>query len=419
MNSILRTTITVTLIGITAVAVFVGGFVAGHFASIPGSPLPALAGDTASADSHSPQSVRNLFAPFWETWDLVQAEYVEQPVDDVALMQGAIRGMLEALEDQHTSYMPPEEYRLISAVQDGELEGIGAVVEEAPEGGLRIVSPMPGSPAEAAGIMPGDRIIAVDGVDITGMSQAQAVNRVRGPAGSTVVLTIVREGHEDELEFSVTRARITIAAVESEMLPGNIGYIKINDFYGGTTRQLRDQLRSLQSQGAQGLIVDVRGNPGGYLNTAIEVASQFVPGGTLIMREQFGDGREITYDAQRGGLATDIPLVLLIDHGSASASEILAGAIQDIGRGTLIGETTYGKGTVQTWRELRGDNGAVRVTIARWLTPEGRNIAEQGIAPDIAIERTPDDVAAGLDPQRDEALRQILSAIGAEAPAAP
>jgi len=319
--------------------------------------------------------------------------------------------MMAALGDQHSSYIPPEEYTLINADQSGQFEGIGAYVEGVEGVGLRIVSPFPGSPAEGAGLLPGDMIVAVDGVDVTQYSETEAVGLVRGRAGTTVNLSILRTAEDGTVaahEYAVVRARITVASVEGKLLDNNLAYVKVNDFGARTSQELKETLRDLLADKPAGLVLDLRGNPGGFLDTAIEVTSQFLPRGTLVMREQFGDGREVLYDAQGGGLATEIPLVVLIDQGSASASEIVAGAIQDHGRGTLVGDTSYGKGSVQNWHELRGENGAVRVTIARWYTPDGRTIHELGITPDVAVPLTEDDHAAGTDPQLDAAIQQLL-----------
>ncbi len=411
MNGLFRTLFTLMLVAVTSVAIFVGGFIAGHYTAFPG-----LAGVGAGPDSTStPTDRQALFAPFWESWDLVHAEFVDQPLDDTKLMQGAITGLMAALGDQHSSYIPPEQYNLINADQSGQFEGIGAYVEGVAGVGLRIVSPFPGSPAEQAGLLPGDMIVAVDGKDVTSLNETQAVSLVRGPAGTTVNLSIVRtadDGSSEALAFAVVRDTITVASVEGKLLDNNVAYVKVNDFGERTSQELQDTLRTLMDAKPAGLILDLRGNPGGFLDTAIEVASQFLPRGTLVMQERFGDGRQIDYDAQGGGLATDIPLVVLIDKGSASASEIVAGAIQDHARGTLVGETSYGKGSVQNWHALRGNNGAVRVTIARWYTPDGRSIHELGITPDVTIPLTEDDHAAGLDPQLDEAVRQLLDSAG-------
>lgn len=420
MNGFLRTLLSLMLIVITGVAVFVGGFIAGRYTLA--SPTELVSGLAAIAGSGPPEAgtppdLEATFAPFWEAWKLVHDEYVDQPLDDTALMQGAISGMVAALGDKHSSYMSPNEYQIINTDQSGELEGIGANVEGAEGGGLRVVSPFPGSPAEAAGLLPGDLIVKVDDTDVLTMDEFAIINLVRGPAGSTVRLTILRGAATEPQEFTVRRAKIIIPSVEGKLLDSGLAYVKINDFGQRTTGELKDTLRSLMDQNPPGLILDLRGNPGGYLDTAIEVISQFVPRGTLVMREQFGDGREVEYEARGGGLATDIPLVVLIDQGSASASEIVAGAVQDLARGTLVGATSYGKGSVQNWTELGGDNGAVRVTVARWYTPDGRTINEQGITPEVGVELTEDDRAAGRDPQLDEAVRQLTQPTGGTLPA--
>lgn len=409
MSKVARVVVTCGMLIFLTATVFAGGFVVGNLASRPNSFLPQFnAPVVASADSsdgETPQNLGQTFSPFWEAWNLVHQEYVDQPVDDVTLMQGAIRGMMRALDDPHSSYMNPDEYEIATSDQSGELEGIGAFVEMAGDY-LRIVSPMPGSPAEEVGILPGDLILMVDNQDIAGLDEFEIIGMVRGPAGSTVHLTLQRQGHDEPLEFDVVRAKIIIPSVESKLLDGNVAYVKINDFGERTTGELKTALRDLLKQKPAGLVLDLRGNPGGYLTTAIEVVSQFVDKG-VVMREKYGDGREDTYDALGGGLATDIPMVVLIDLGSASASEIVAGAIQDLQRGTLVGETSYGKGSVQNWHPLQGNNGAVRVTIARWLTPEGRSINKLGITPDVQVELTEADREAQRDPQLDKAVELL------------
>jgi carboxyl-terminal processing protease len=405
LSSLLAACLTVML---WTAFVFAGGFALGHVSA--GSDIlgfvPGLGG-TAPVAGGTPTELQTTFKPFWQAWDAVHADYVEQPVDDVELMRGAIRGMLESLDDPYTVYMTPEELAINMSHLDGELEGIGATVEtDDVTGYTRIVSPMPGSPAEAAGILPGDLIVSINGEDIAGQDITTVVGKVRGPAGSTVQLAIQREGRDDPLDFTITRAKIDIASVEGKLLDGGIGYVKINSFGEKTGRELKTQLRSVLDQNPRGLILDLRGNPGGYLDTAIEVVSQFIPDG-VVMLERFGDGDEKSYEALSGGLATDIPLVVLIDKGSASASEIVAGAVKDRGRGTLVGETSFGKGSVQTSKNLE-DNSGLRITIARWLTPNGNWIHKQGIEPDVVVERSEEDRAARRDPQLEKAIGILL-----------
>ncbi len=349
----------------------------------------------------SPEEKEVLFVPFWEAWDIVQENYVDQPLDNVELMRGAIRGMVDSIGDQHTSYMDPTEFRQASAPLEG-YEGIGAWVDTDAEY-LTIIAPIPGSPAEEVGLLPGDEVIAVDGEDMTGIDGNLVVQRVLGPAGTNVHLTVRREGTSELLEFDIVRARIIIPSVEGEMLDGDIAYLRIFTFGDETTRDLRDTLDLLLAEEPVGLILDLRNNGGGFLDTAIEVSSEFIAEG-VIVTERFGDGREQIFEARKGGQATDVPLVVLINGGSASASEIVAGAIQDHDRGTLIGETSFGKGSVQQWIPLTNEEGAVRVTTARWYTPDDRLIHELGLVPDIEIELTMEDFEAQEDPQLEAAI---------------
>lgn len=375
--------------------------------------LPQAPGAQATrpsrGESLNPADRDELFTPFWEAWEVVQNQYVDQPVDQEALMQGAIKGMLEALGDEHTSYMDPDQFRQANIPLSQEYEGIGAWVDTDAEY-LTIVTPMPDSPAEKAGLKPGDKVIAIDGEDMTGIDGNLVIRRVLGPAGTPVTLTIRRDGPAESepaiFEVEVVRSRITVPSTDSEMLEGNIAYVRLFQFADNTHEELRSELEELLAQNPVGLILDLRNNGGGYLNTAIEVTSEFIPSG-VIMVEEFGDGEREIYEANPGGLATEIPLVVLINEGSASASEILAGAIQDYQRGTLVGATSFGKGSVQTWAPLSNDQGAIRVTIARWLTPKERQIHGLGLTPDISVELTEEDIEAERDPQLERAVELL------------
>jgi carboxyl-terminal processing protease len=349
-----------------------------------------------------PQNTEELFGPFWEVWDLVQKEYVDQPVDQEQMMRGAIRGMLESLGDQHTSYMDPDQFREANTEMQGDYEGIGAWVDTTGEY-MVITSPMPGSPAEKAGLKNGDTIIAVDKEDMTHVDGTLVLRKVLGPAGTQVTLTILRKGVEKPFDVTITRAKIILASVESKMVGNNIAYIHVINFADDTNQELEKALQALLAKKPKGLILDLRNNPGGYVKTAIEVVSQFIPAG-VVMYEEHGDGTRNAYEALPGGMATQIPLVVLVNEGSASASEIVAGAIQDAGRGKLVGVTTYGKGSVQVWTPLSNDQGAVRITIAHWLTPKGRQIHKIGIEPDIKVELSEEDIQAKLDPQLQKAI---------------
>lgn len=410
-----------SLIGCISIILLAGMFASGLLAgwAFPvgsGTGIRGMLNPTSSnptdttTDSSTPTNLPDLFKPFWQAWQIIHESYVDQPVDDTLLMQGAIRGMLAALDDPHTSYMDPEMFALEEQSLAGEYEGIGAYIDTTGEY-VEIISPITGSPAEAAGLKAGDLIVGIDGEDMTGVSGEEVHAKVLGPTGTKVTLTIRREGLDEPFDVTITRAKIVVPSVESKMLEGeNLGYVRINIFGDDTTTELRSQLRELLKSDPDGLVLDLRGNGGGYLDTAIEVVSEFVGKGVVVY-EEYGDGSRDSYKVQAGGLATKIPLVVLVDKGTASASEITAGAIQDYERGILVGTTTYGKGSVQTWQALVNDQGAIRVTIARWLTPKGRQINEIGIAPDYVVEFTDADIEAQKDVQLEKAIEVLKELI--------
>ncbi len=398
------------------------GFLAGHYLTprsggqVSSSPLsvtlPAAESTDATPQAEgTPASREELFKPFWESWDIVHQQYVDQPVDDDKLMRGAIQGMIDALGDKHSSYMNPDQFRQASIPLQQEYEGIGAWVDTEAKF-LTIFSPIPNTPAEKAGLKAGDEIIAVDGQDMTGIDASLVLRKVLGPAGTTVKLTIRRQSQEGQdpetFDVEIVRAKITIPSVAGKMLDHQIGYVQVFQFARNTRTELRKTLKELMDQKPAGMILDLRNNGGGYLDTAVEVASEFIDNGVVLI-EQYGDGKRNTYEALGNGLATEIPLVVLVNEGTASASEIVSGAIQDYGRGTLVGVTTYGKGSVQNWVTLSGDNGAVRVTIARWLTPKERQINEIGLKPEVEVKLTEEDIKAGRDSQLDKAIELLTT----------
>ena len=418
MNKTLKYIFVTLLIIAIALGSFAGGFISGHMiplSNIPGLPEPiALVPPTASPDQQSatPKEFQALFSPFWEAWNLVHDNYVDQPVNDVELMRGAIGGMMNALGDQHSTYMNPKDYADANSSLAGEYEGIGAFVDTTAEF-LTITTPIPGSPAERAGLLPGDQIVAIDGVDMTGINAEVVRTKVLGPANTVVHLTILREGEEKLLEFDVTREKITMKSASGKMLEGGIAYIQITTFGDKTTAELLAALKELMAQNPKGIILDLRNNGGGYLTTSVEVASQFISDGVVLF-EKYGDGTRKTFNVIPGGMATDtkIPMVVLINEGSASASEIVAGALQDTGRAKLVGVTSFGKGSVQNWIPLNGDNGAVRITVAKWLTPKGNTIHKIGLTPDVVVERTEEDYKANVDPQLDKAVEVLTEMAG-------
>lgn len=353
----------------------------------------------------TPEDLKGLFDPFWESWKLLHENFVDQPLDDVALMRGAIQGMLAATGDKHTSYMDPEQFKQANTEMEGEYTGIGAWVDTTGDY-VEIISPMKGSPAEAAGLQAQDKVIAINGEDMTGIPGDLVLQKILGPAGDTIVLTIQRG--EETFDVSITRAVIQIPVVEYEMREDGVGYVALYTFNELATEKLREALKDLLAQNPKGIVFDLRGNGGGYLVTAVEVTSEFLKDG-VVLYEEYGDGTRDSYPVKKGGLATEIPLVVLIDEGTASASEITAGALQDYGRAKLVGKTSYGKGSVQNWIPLQSEESGVRITIARWLTPNGKQIDGVGLTPDLVVEYTQEDFDAGRDPQLDAAVELLLS----------
>ncbi len=362
---------------IFSIFAFTGGYLLGQSPVAPVNLFGIVNGRTVQ----NPDDIK----AFWEVWDLIHTRYLRQPVDDAALMDGAINGMLETLGDPHTRYLSPSDQEAATQSMSGEFQGIGAEVENV-DGAITIVTPIDGSPAQAAGLQPGDILREADGVPLTGMDISEAAALVRGPAGTTVRLLIERDGETFEVE--ITRDVIKLPSARGEMLEEGIAYIRLSRFANNTDQELQDILTDLLAQNPTGIILDLRRNPGGALDTTVNIADQFLPEGVALV-ERFGDGRERQFQSSDKGLAEDIPLVVLIDEGSASASEVLSGAIQDRGRGVLIGNTSFGKGTVQTWQTLANDGG-VRITIAEWLTPDKDSINETGLTPDYFIPLDPD-----------------------------
>ncbi|MFL7839967.1 MAG: S41 family peptidase [Candidatus Promineifilaceae bacterium] len=358
----------------------------------------------------------DLFAPFWEAVNLVETRYYNQPVDQNALVEGAITGMLETLDDPHTIYLSPE----LEAAQreefegDQEIQGIGAEVSQDGDN-IVIVSPIDGSPAAAAGLRPGDILREANGVDLTGMSAAEAAAVVRGPQGTDVILLIERDG--ETFEVTVTRDVIKIKSVQGRMLDDNLAYLRISQFGLQTDEDLDQTLKELMAQNPVGLILDLRLNPGGGLDTVVTIADEFLPDGAVLYQE-FGDEVEREFTSKTGDIAEEIPMVVLIDEGSASASEVLAGAIRDHDRGVLIGHTSYGKGTVQSWLPL-SNGGGLRLTIARWLTPNHNWVNREGLEPDYRVDLPEFDASQEfVDTQLQAAIDYLLGKPVIESPPA-
>ena len=335
---------------------------------------------------------------FNEVLTLVEQRHVGDETEQ-QLVDGAIKGLVQSLNDPYSQYLTSEEMQAMISDLSGSFEGIGAVIESRGSNGescstlgpdcyLLVVSPIDGSPAKAAGVFSGDRVVAVDGVSVDGETLDSAVRKVRGAKGTTVIISVVR-GEEAPKDFAIVRDVIVVPAVEPKQLAttsgGPVGYIRLAEFSEVASEQFRAALQKVVDAGTTRIILDLRDNPGGYLSTALSIASEFIGDGVVYM-EEMSDGKRTETRANGGGIAVDpsIKLVVLINKGSASASEILAGALQDRGRAVLVGETSFGKGVVQTFIDL-SDGSGLKLTIAKWLTPNGTWIHKVGITPDYPV----------------------------------
>lgn len=396
---ILIAAILVTTVG---AASYFGGYEAGRRST---TPVAAPATTTPAQEAGNLDADSPYFKVFWEAWHLVDKEFYDRSaVDYTKMTYGAIKGMLESLNDPYTSFATPSHAQITEEDMRGSFDGIGVVVE-IKDKKLTVVAPQEGSPGEKAGIKPGDVITAVDGRDVSDLTLLEAVSLIRGPRGTVVRLTIVREGEPSPLELEVTRAEIKIVNVKVKDLGDGVAYVKLNGFAAPTAYELNDAVKRIVSQKPKGLVLDLRNNPGGLLQTSVDVASIFLREGVVLYEDQ-RDGESIPFNVKRGAVAADVPLVVLINKGSASASEIVAGALQDNGRAVLVGEQSFGKDTVQNVHEL-SDKSSVRITIARWATPRRQDIHQKGLKPDIEVKLTEDDVKAGRDPQLDKAVEYL------------
>jgi carboxyl-terminal processing protease len=342
-----------------------------------------------SAETNKPISVNNdgeLPAEFdilVEAWKQLSKDYIDKSkLDPKVLSEGAVRGMMESL-DPFSSYAAPDIHKLEMSTFEGKFEGIGAVISMK-DNQLTVVAPIADSPAEKAGIKAGDKILEVDGESTSRLSLIEATFKIRGPKGTSVKLLVVHEGESEPVEIQIVRGEITEQSVSLEMRD-DIAYVKITQFLKSTGSDLHAVLEdAINNKGAKGIILDLRNNPGGLLDAAADVASQFLAMG-VVTKVVDNKGNESMVPVNRGGIATHLPLIVLVDGGSASASEIVAGALQDYGRAKLAGSQTFGKGSVQVVREL-SDGSSLHITAYRWLTPFGRPIDGVGLTPDFALE---------------------------------
>ncbi len=412
-GSTVRRAAAVVVLLIAGGALFLSGFALGALrATTPGTPVDD----------------RTAFAPFWDTYRSIQRNYALDPVSARTLAEGAIRGMIAALGDPFSQYLSPDDFKRSLEGLSGRFEGIGATMgakksdetDCAPLSSdcrLTVLGLVDGAPAQRAGLRVGDRIAAIDGTALAGISVDDATKRIRGAKGTTVRLTVIRGG---AAAFDLPIVRDVVAEPEVSTRPlanGSVGYVKLAGFSDQSALDLAAAVKADVAAGQTRLILDLRGDPGGYVQAAQRVASQFLADG-VVFYQRGADGVDVPTDALPGGAATDprIRLAVLVDGNSASASEIVAGALQAHGRAKLIGAKTYGKGTIQTWQQLADDSGGFRLTTAKWLTPDGHWIHGVGLLPDVPVE-IPANLAPGADPVLDRAL-ELLAGSGAARPGA-
>lgn len=341
------------------------------------------------------------FAQFWEVWDLINKEHIDRPFDPRKLMYGALKGLTSAVGDPYTSFLVPVENESLSSSLNGEYEGIGAELGMK-DNQLIIVAPLDGSPAQKLGVRSGDKIIKIDEKDTVGITITEAVSKIRGPKGQGVTLTL-RRG-EDEFNLTILRDKIVIKSVVWEDKGDGVVYIRLSRFGEKTPQEWNEVISDMlpKMPNLKSIILDLRGNPGGFLTGSVYVASEFIEKG-VVVKQVMADGTATSLDMDRRGKLLKYPVVVLIDQGSASASEILTLALQDYGGAVTVGAKSFGKGTVQDARDFK-DGSGVHVTVAKWLSPKGIWVHKVGITPDYSVEITEEDVKNFSDPQLEKAV---------------
>ncbi len=379
-----------------AVGTFIGRF------TVPAAPYDGL--PAAYAQGGTEQEVD--FAPFWQTWSLLKNRFY-QPLSDEDLYYGAVKGLVASVDDPYTVFLDPQESRQFADDLEGAFDGIGAEIAVR-DGQLQIVSPLPGTPAERAGLRPGDHILAIDDTSTDGLLVGEAVRLIRGERGTPVAL-LVRRGDAEPVSHAITRDKITVESVtwKVDEEPG-IAVISVALFGPDTPRLFTQAVNDVLASGARGLVVDLRGNPGGLLSAAVDIASAWT--GTLPVVREKGPGVNEVFAGRGAARLAGLPTVVLVDEGSASASEILAGALQDHGLATVVGQPTFGKGSVQDLVPLQ-DGSSVKITIAAWHTPNDRSIEGSGIAPDVAVAFTEQDLHEKRDAQKEKAFEILRDAL--------
>jgi len=354
----------------------------------------------------TPEDITADFSLFWEVWGKLKEEHIKgAEIDEQELVYGAIEGLTSALGDPNTVFFAPDESKKFNEDIRGNFSGIGAEIGIR-DNRLVIIAPLKNTPAEQAGLRPGDHIFKIDDTTTDDINVEEAVKLIRGDTGTIVTLTIIREGEESSRTFDITRASIIIPTVEWEIIDRDIIHLRMFSFSGNTPIAFQQAMVSALLAGGDGLILDLRGNPGGFLDISVRIAGFFLERGQVVVTEKFTSGSETVLRARGNEALRDFPVVILIDEGSASASEILAGALRVHNGTKIVGDKSFGKGTVQELQDLRGDS-TLKITIANWLLPNGDLIEGNGLEPDVSVKITQEDIDNDRDPQLDEAIRII------------
>lgn len=356
-----------------------------------------------------PDYLNKEFDPglFTEIRDIIQNNYVDGPISETELFYGALAGQVSVLGDPYSVFFNPEVAKEFAQELDSEFEGIGAEIG-VKKNILTVIAPLPGSPAELAGLRTGDMIYKIDGKETSELTLNEAVMLIRGAKDTKVVLTVVRgyDGDMEELTIEITRGTIHFDTVKSEMKDGNILYINVSQFNADTERLFDKIVADSLNKDIKGIVLDLRGNPGGFLDTAVSISGRWIKKGDVVVYEKFSETRKTPYRSDSRGEFATIPTVVLVNGGSASASEIVAGALQDYGLGIVVGTQTFGKGSVQQLLQL-SDGSQVKITVAKWLTPKERIIDKEGVTPDIEVKTTAEDYNNDVDPQLEKALELL------------
>lgn len=348
------------------------------------------------------------FSPFWVTWNTIDQKYVSKDsIDNQKLVWGAIEGMAKGLGDPYTMFFPPQESKMFQENIRGDFGGVGMEI------GIRkdvliVISPLKNTPAYRAGIKAGDTIIKIDDKVTTDMTTDEAASFIRGEKGTKVKLTMLRKDIDEPLEFEITRDTIIVPILDTETKPSGIFVIRLYNFSNGSADAFRDALREFVLSGNNKLILDLRNNPGGYLESAVDMASWFLPIGEVVAREKFGSGEENVFRSKGYDIFKKLSMVILVNEGSASASEILAGALEEHGIAKLVGVKTFGKGSVQELIQITPDT-SLKLTIAKWLTPNGKSLSDNGLEPNTKVEMTKKDIDENKDPQMEKAVEVVSS----------